>query len=163
MALWLDGWAGDHAGNVVGRNPNTLLVAASFERETGPPANIDMTQEWGGITIHPAFFVDCLSPNAAPAYVTKIRYIAGQPTYEAELAMIEDPAWTHWAPGVHLFTVQLHDREYNWAHTFATAVINDDVSRLTFHREETWQIWELYRNSVQQYSSVHTRPGPDIR
>jgi hypothetical protein len=57
----------------------------------------------------------------------------------------------------------MHDQEHNWANTFATAVINDEVSRLNLHSKEISQIWELYRNSVQQYSSVHTRPGPDIR
>jgi hypothetical protein len=28
--VWLNGWAGDNAGSVVGRQPNTALVAVSF-------------------------------------------------------------------------------------------------------------------------------------
>jgi len=52
MGVWLQGWAGDNAGPLVGRDPNRLLVAVTISDGQYPMA----LYEHGDLGGHPWFF-----------------------------------------------------------------------------------------------------------
>jgi hypothetical protein len=135
--FWLEGWAGDHAGSVIGRVPNTLLVSVSYTGDfmQEVPVGLFKHISFEGAEIYPYCDVECLTPNARAAFATKIDFsgnVVQIELLEADWPTDGDP----WAPGVHLFAVQLHNhgqgapRETE-ASTFATAVISDTGLRLT--------------------------------
>ena len=138
MTLLLNGWAGDNAGNVIGREPNTLLVALTASDPTEIPPR-GLTERGGdlpgGVHVYPYCQVACLTPNSRFAFVTNITP-RGTFLYAIELMEVDlsymglprDP----WRPGVHLFSVELQDEAnpFNLSTTIATAVIDDKVPRL---------------------------------
>jgi len=136
----ISGWAGDHAGSVVGRKPNTLLISVNASVEGGfgsttmMPSGLYLKQDLGGVPWYPKCAVQCLTPNALGAFATKITSINGWGyVYAIEVRPIDwgrggDP----WVAGVHLFSVILGDYPSNGgviqASTIATAVISDRIS-----------------------------------
>jgi hypothetical protein len=140
VALWLTGWTGDNAGNVVGREPNTLIVTLTISAPGLLPRAINFTYEMdGGVIIYPFVVVDCLMPNARPAVATKIANRGSG--FAIEVMEVDlGRSWggfgdEPWGAGVHLFSVMVEDGD-NHAATIATAVIDDNVPRLDRARLE---------------------------
>ena len=148
MAVWLDGWAGDNAGKIVGRKPNTLLITASTSAPTvgHPPGLYESGQELdGGLVDFPGCYVECQTPNSRAALAININLapyrmaLQGGDAWEIELAELDlgylrmDLPNEPWRPGVHLFSVGVYqdpEQSDNRASTMATAVIDDKVPRL---------------------------------
>jgi hypothetical protein len=125
VGFWLDGWAGDNAGKVVGREPNTLLVAVTTTDYTLPPGGLFKKGYLDGVPYYYECWVDCLTPNARPAIATNVAFLGT--VYAIEVMEMDwgdgkDP----WAPGVHLFSVGLGEEGTESA-TLATAVIDDNL------------------------------------
>ena len=73
MALLLNGWAGDNAGGVFGRKPNTLIVAITLTNHTRYLNGLYEAFPIGRtVAVYPACGVDCLTPNAREALATSI-------------------------------------------------------------------------------------------
>jgi hypothetical protein len=145
VGLWINGWAGDNAGNIVGRQPNTLLIAATTTAPTRRrPRGLSPrgTKDLGdGVFVNFWCHVECLTPNSWYAYATKV---TRPHYYVCEIELMEvaasDPlggGGEPWGPGVHLFSVSVEDEDErgvvnfdNVSTTIATAVIDDKVARL---------------------------------
>ena len=158
MAFWLDRWAGDHAGNVVGREPNTLLVAVTTDAPM-LPAGLFQKGDLDGIPWYWNCWVECLTPNARDAIATKITSTGN--VFAIEVREIDwgegkDP----WAPGVHLFSVDLLADEGNRSATIATAVISDSDKQFRLAPEQLEAVgpalWSMFRESR---TAVGARPG----
>ena len=143
MAYWtysITAWAGDHAGSVIGRKPNTLLISLTQSFESGysgpaGPAGLYEKRDLDGVPWYPGCRVQCLTPNTLSAFATSISNDHGYwgNVFAIEVRPIdwgrgEDP----WTLGVHLFSVNLGDYPpaggFVGAGTIATAVISDRIS-----------------------------------
>jgi hypothetical protein len=135
----IDGWAGDHAGSVVGRKPNTLLISVTQSVEagySGPlPPDLYTKRDLDGVPWYPNVKVRCLTPNTLSAFATSVTNDHGfwGNVFAIEVRPIDwgrgdDP----WTPGVHLFSVTLASYPPQGgliaASTIATAVISDRIS-----------------------------------
>jgi len=167
----ITGWAGDHAGSVIGRKPNTLLISVtqSFEAGySGPvgPSGLYETRDLGGVPWYPKCFVQCLTPNTLSAFATKITNDHGYwgNVFEIEVRPIdwgrgEDP----WAPGVHLFSVTVGDYPpqggFAVSGTIATAVISDRIAPHSPDLEVVGPMLMTLGHENLPGSPVHDRPG----
>lgn len=139
MALiWLQGWTGDQAGNVEGRQPNRLLIALSLSDGTFPTGWY-LQGQLDGITDYPYIAVACLAPGSRYAMATAVDQAGYQGlVYSIKLAEVDFGAGdTPWVTGVNLFSVTLAMDGGNQASTIATALIDDNVQRITFTGGQT--------------------------
>ena len=124
MSLCLNGWAGDHAGSVVGRQPYTALISITNTTIDFPYLALSTRQDIGRTVWHPGqtflypyIKATCLTPGAVPALVTKVDpiddfYIYSNTNvyslavtpwgFERDIGKIET-----WKPGVHLFSIEI--------------------------------------------------------
>jgi hypothetical protein len=136
MAFWLEGWSGDNAGEVIGREANSLLVAFTTEGGEYPPG-LFLQSDALGFTSYYECFVECLTPNARSAIATDIS-IAGGGLVTIRLAELDLGASKEpWAKGIHLFGVSLYDKG-NESTTFATALITGEVPSFKPKRSGLW-------------------------
>jgi hypothetical protein len=158
VALFLNGWAGDHAGGVVGRKPNTLLIAMTLTEHSRYPRGLDERARFGRTTaVYPFWRVDCLTPNANEALVTNATETHN--TWEIEVAEVDwEDNRDSWAPGVHLFGVQLYDGLSGFSTAIATAVINEDVTRLDPKKIEVSEIWGYFTTFLRERHKTTPRP-----
>lgn len=132
MGYWLTGWTGDNAGEVIGREPNTLLVAESASDAQWSSAFMYPVQVQGRKE-YPYLYVDCLTPGSRRVRVWEAKRISSSWNALAwslelvEVDMGDDKA--PWEPGVHVFSLGVSS-SVNFkpgfaplATTLATAVI----------------------------------------
>jgi hypothetical protein len=130
VAFELDGWAGDHAGSVVGREPNTLLTALTTSDPSSAPVGLSQKADLDGTPWYVYCWVECLTPNARHAIATEITRLGEANVFEIEVTEVDwGDGKDAWAAGVHLFGVSLAEG-HNRCATIATAVITDTVRRL---------------------------------
>lgn len=174
MTYWtysITGWAGDHAGSVIGRKPNTLLISVDASVEGGfgsgslMPSGLYEKRDLGGVPWYSKCHVQCLTPNTLGAFATKITSFAdwGQ-VFAIEVRPIDwgkgdDP----WAPGVHLFSVSLGDYPSGGgiikSATIATAVISDRISPYSPDVDVVGPtLWNMAHEELPGYPA-HDRPG----
>src|SRR5205814_7556635 len=103
--VWLNGWAGDNAGSVVGRQPNTALVAVSCT--SGDYPQVFDTWDLDGTTWYPYISAECLTPGVMPAIVTNIEKSVDLFMWSLQVTPSNygggTPSNVAWKPGVHLF------------------------------------------------------------
>jgi hypothetical protein len=143
MPFWLESWAGDNAGEVVGREPNMLLISITTEG-LGYPLGLFQNSKIGGFRVYPNCYVDCLTPNAGSAAAIDVESRAGN-VFAIGLAQLGFGDPEPWDPGVHLFAVSL-GREGNESSTIATAVITDEVPHVDLRSEFSGStMWRFFR------------------
>lgn len=107
MAIWLNGWTGDNAGPVVGRQNYTALISLTITDATYPVAlfqkgDVDGTSWYFNIT------AKCLAPNSMYAIVTDVEDLGG---YVFSLTVIPwhfgKTPQGEWQPGVNLFSIMM--------------------------------------------------------
>jgi hypothetical protein len=126
----LDGWAGDHAGAVIGRQPNRLLLTVSQTGGTSPPG-LFQSADFQGVRWFYNLFVSCLTPNSRNAFAVGVTSIANN-TWSILLAEVDflggrDP----WEPGIQLFSVML-GQGGDQSTTLLTALIDEAVPRIEY-------------------------------
>jgi hypothetical protein len=146
MAYWLSGWAGDHAGNVIGREPNRLLITVTVDDGSLLPAGLFQKGDLDGTPWYWKCWVECLTPNARDAIATHVDFVGDAfsiTVAEWDWGQGKDP----WAPGVHLFSVRMAD-QWGDSGTFATAVIADGLTRFDPKRVQALgpAIWQTFRD-----------------
>lgn len=123
MAFWINGWSGDGAGTVVGREPYRALFSLTHS-EGDFPIGIHQSGDLDGITWYYNFSTTCLTPGAMPAIVTNVIDV-GDYVWSAEVTPHDwggtDAA--NWAPGVHLFSLMLFGPDGNQSGTIATVIV----------------------------------------
>ena len=129
MGIWLQAWAGDHAGMVQGRQPNRLLVALTHTDATFPAA-LFQKGDLNGVPWYFNVYVTCLTPGAREAMAIAVAE-AGDYVWSIEVAEVDwgtgkDP----WQPGVHLFSVMLLAPGGHQSGTIATGIVDDNVRRV---------------------------------
>ena len=129
MGIWLNGWAGDHAGKVQGRQSNRLLVSLTHTDGTFPPGLFKK----GDLDGTPWFFdifVTCLTPGAREAIAIAVDDV-GDYVWSIEVAEVD---WgngkSSWGPGVHLFSVMLLAGGGHQSGTMTTAIIDGGLRRI---------------------------------
>lgn len=141
MTFSLEGWAGDNAGLVTGREANRLFLSVSHTDAT-VPAGLFQGQLFGGVPYYPFIYVTCLTPGARHAIAITSQIVDSNVWYievaEVDFLMGRDP----WATGVHLFALRLGSGAESQC-TFLTAVIDDNVRRLVYEPppQEPWFDW----------------------
>lgn len=130
MPFWLDSWAGDNAGKIVGREPNKLLITVTVENAQLPSGLFQGT-EIGGHQVYPYCWVDCLTPNVGNVYAIDVKPLEGT-VFSIGVAQIGSGAPKPLTPGVHLFSVGLGGGG-SQAATIATAIIDEDMPFIEFH------------------------------
>ena len=129
MGIWLDGWAGDHAGKIHGRQPNRLLVALTHTDGTFPIGLIQKIDDHG-LPDYPGVYVACLTPGARDATATAVDNVSGY-VWSIEVAEVDyGTGKTPWQTDTHLFTVMLLAPGGHQTATITTALINDGVRRI---------------------------------
>lgn len=146
MSFWLESWAGDNAGDVIGREPNTLLISMTTEG-TGYPPGLFQSTEIGGLRVFPNCSVDSLTPGAGSVAAINVESRTGN-VFAIGLAQIGFGKSEPWAPGVHLFGVTLLGGGAE-SSTIATAVIDHDVPQIDFSdfMPSGSELWGLFRAS----------------
>lgn len=141
--LSLEGYTADVAGAVVGREPNTLLVTFTTEIESANwPGDLFDSAEIAGMEVFYNFDVSCVKRDSFDAWVTDVRAMSLNFSYELEVTQVN---WgkgmtpesgivvfgtSPWEPGVNLFSVAVDRWFYPVrvrASTFATAVVHESV------------------------------------
>jgi hypothetical protein len=142
MGIWIEGFTGDAAGKVVGREPNTLLVTVSRDVANGLADPLS-TVKIGDVEVFQSFHLTCLTAGSLDAWVTRVRVFGTyRSVYELRVAQVDlglgegvdrEVAFVPWEPGVHLFSViifALNEPMGRYLSTFATAVINKKVKQI---------------------------------
>jgi hypothetical protein len=85
MAM-MHAWAGDNAGDVVGREPNQLLIAL-----TDMPLYswLFSTTDYDGVPMYAYVRVTCLTPGARRAFATQVRNVGANSVLSIEPAQID--------------------------------------------------------------------------
>ena len=129
MGIWLEGWAGDHAGRVQGRQANRLLVALTHTDGTFP-SGIFQKGDLDGIPWYFDMYVTCLTPGTREAIATAVDDV-GDYVWSIEVAEVDWGTGKHqWDPGIHLLSVMLLAGGGHQSGTIATAVIDEGVKRI---------------------------------
>lgn len=123
MAFWINGWNGDAAGTVMGREPYRALISLTHS-EGDFPIGIHQSGDLDGITWYYNFSATCLTPGSMPAIVTKVVDV-GDYVWSVEVTPHDwgDKDATNWAPGVHLFSLMLYGPDGNQSGTIATVIV----------------------------------------
>jgi hypothetical protein len=125
MSILLSGWAGDHAGSVMGRQPYTALVSVSSTDDSAyfaffQKADIEGTSWYNHI------YATCLTPGAASAWVTGCTPI-GDGLFSLELSYwsFGSSSGEPWKPGVHLFSIDVQGNDWssNWDFSRSTTIV----------------------------------------
>jgi hypothetical protein len=129
MAIWIDGWKGDHAGKVVGRQTNRLLLSLTHS-DASFPAGLFQKGDLGGVPWYFNLYVSCLTPGARKAIATSVDQ-AGDYVWSIEVAEVD---WgdqkTSWTLGIHLFSAMLLAPVGHQSGTILTGIIDKDVKRI---------------------------------
>lgn len=129
MGLWLNSWAGDHAGTTVGRQANRALISLTHTDGTFPPGLI-LKGDLGGVPYYYELYVSCLTPGARDAAAIAVDDV-GDYVWSIEVAEVD---WglgkAPWQPGVHLFSVMLLAGGGHQSGTIATVIVDDKVRRI---------------------------------
>ncbi len=133
MPFWLESWAGDNAGKVVGREPNRLLISITTEG-IGYPLELFQKQTIGKFTVYPNCDVVCLTPNAGRTAAIDVELRVGN-VLAIGLAQLARGDPEPWDPGVHLFVVTFASAG-NMSSTIATAVITEKVPHIDLRNVE---------------------------
>ena len=107
MAIWLNGWSGDNAGAVQGRQPYRALISLTITDGTWPVALIQ-SGDLDGTTWFYNIYATCLTPGSMSAIVTHVEDI-GDYVYSLRVHpwQFGDEQKAAWEPGVHLFSVMM--------------------------------------------------------
>jgi hypothetical protein len=160
MPFWLEGWTGDNAGDIVGREPNTLLLTLTDDGQDFPDGLWEKGEALEGMPWYWMIGVTCLTPGARSAIATDIKYFphAGVSAFAIEVAEI---AWggeedLHpWEPGVHLFAVDMVAYQgLSSATTLATAVIHPSVKRMSLEPGKATSALLSYTQRLRQRTGV---------
>jgi hypothetical protein len=124
MSILLSGWAGDHAGPVLGRQPYTALVSVSSTDNSYCPAFFQKT-DYEGTSWYTDINATCLTPGAAPAWVTGCTTIGDVYSLELSYWSFGSSGGEPWKPGVHLFSIEVlgYDWSNNWDSSMSTAIV----------------------------------------
>ncbi len=129
MGIWINGWQGDHAGKVIGRQPNRLLISLTHTDGSFPTGLLEKG-ELDGIPWYFGVNVTCLTPGARGAVATVVEKV-GDYVWSIELAEVDwGDGKAPWAEGVQLFSVMLLANGGHQSGTIATAEIDATVKRI---------------------------------
>jgi hypothetical protein len=129
MGMWLASWQGDHAGSVIGRQPNRILISLTHTDGTFPPG-LFKQGELGGLPWYYEVNVTCLTPGTREAIATAVVDV-GDYVWSVEVAEVDwGSGKLPWAAGVHLFSVMLLAGGGHQSGTIGTAIIDDEVKRI---------------------------------
>jgi hypothetical protein len=137
MGIWLHGWDGDAAGKLVGRQPNTLIVALTTtdgDYAVGF-ASYDKVEAYG-TSWYKEIDITCLTPGTHDGVVIGADVLdAAGAAYSLAIAEMDwgPQMGAQWEEGVHLFSVRMqgNNMPMNRSGTLATAVIDASVTRIT--------------------------------
>jgi hypothetical protein len=124
MAFAITGFAADHAGTLVGREPYRALVSLTHS-DGDFPAGLFQTGDLDGITWYYNFSATCLTRGSLPAIVTKVEDI-GDYVWSVEVTPHDfggGDSGTAWAPGIHLFSLMLLAPGGHQSGTIASVII----------------------------------------
>ena len=125
MSFSLNAWAGDNAGSIVGRQFSRALVAVTYTEDDLPLA-LFSKGDLDGTSWYWQIDVECLTPNARTAMVTKVED-AGANVFSLEITPWKFPedGKVDWEPGVHLFSITISGDDYTAGQsgTIATVII----------------------------------------
>jgi hypothetical protein len=129
MGIWLNAWAGDHAGSVLGRQPYRALVAYTYSDPDYSNAFYDAWEDTDGTIIYPEIEARCLTtPNAMDAIVTKTEPL-GAGVSSLEVTPVKSKGKDPWNTGVHLFGIAISSPVSNSSSgTIATVVVPSKVT-----------------------------------
>jgi hypothetical protein len=109
MGIWLNAWAGDNAGLVMGRQqqPYRALVAYTKSDFDHSFAFLNKFDLGDGTIFFAQIEAICLTaPNAMDAIVTKADLL-GSWIYSLELTPVQEKGKIPWNTGVHLFGITI--------------------------------------------------------
>jgi hypothetical protein len=120
--MWLNAWAGDNAGEVLGRQPYQALLAVTYT-DADLPAALFQNGDLDGTTWYFNISATCLTPGSMSAIVTNVDYSAE--TYALELTpwQFSNTPTGEWQPGVHLFSISMLGANANVSCAIATVVV----------------------------------------
>ncbi len=123
MAFWINGWNGDAAGTVMGREPYRALISLTHS-EGDFPIGIHQSGDLDGVTWYYNFSATCLTPGSMSAIVTKVEDV-GDYVWSVEVTPHDfgGDSGANWAPGVHLFSLMLFGPDGNQSGTIATVIV----------------------------------------
>jgi hypothetical protein len=130
MAIWLNAWAGDNAGNVMGRQPYRALVALTITDGSWPVALVQS----GDLEGTPWFFniyATCLTPGSMSAVVTDVEFV-GDYVYSLKVQpwQFGDEQKAAWEPGVHLFSIMMLGGGGSQSGAIASVVVPDEHAKI---------------------------------
>ena len=129
MGIWLNCWAGDHAGKVEGRQANRILVSLTHTDATFP-AGLFQKGNLGGVPYYFEVYVTCLTPGTRGAIAVAVEDV-GDYVWSIEVAEFDwGTGKTAWKAGVHLFSVMLLAGGGHQSGAIATVNIDKDVKRV---------------------------------
>lgn len=123
MGIWLDAWAGDHAGKVEGRQPYRALISLTHIDGDFPLALVQ-SGDLDGTTWFFNISATCLTPGSMSAIVIKCEDV-GDYVWSLELTPwnFGGSQKTPWGPGVHLFSIMMLGDAGSQSGTIATVVV----------------------------------------
>ena len=136
MGFWLNAWAGDNAGSIVGRQPYRALVAITDAGDF-PWEVLGQTLELDGMPWYWMISVACLTPNARSAIVTKVEMIVNLDVASLEITPVKFAGFgdtkVSWEAGVHLFGIQVSSSKITsgLTNTIATVVIPPEIKEVS--------------------------------
>lgn len=123
MGIWLNGWAGDHAGQVEGREPYRALVALTHTNGQFP-SGLFQFGDLEGKSWYYNIYATCLTPGSKSAIVTKVDDV-GDYVWSLEMTPWEwgNDQLAPWQAGVHLFSIMMLADGGSQSGTIATVVV----------------------------------------
>lgn len=158
MGIWLDSWVGDHAGQVVGRQRNRLLISLTHT-DGHFPAGLHQVGDFQGTPWYFNFYVTCLTPGSRDAIATAITDV-GDYVWSVELAEVDwGEGLAPWEPGVHLFSSMLLAPGGQQSGTIGTAVIDESVKRIRYEPPDPAPPWEFMAMRIRAGGLRPPKPG----
>ena len=134
MSILLSGWAGDHAGSVMGRQPYTALVSVSRTHDSADLAFFQKV-DIEGTSWYNNIYATCLTPGAASAWVTGCTPIGDVYSLELSYWSFGSSGGESWKTGVHLFSIEVQGSDWssNWdlssSATIVTVVVPSKIKK----------------------------------
>ena len=156
MGFWLNAWAGDNAGPIVGRQPYQALVALTYTTVDDIPWEVLLTKgDLDGTPWYSLIDVSCLTPNARKGIVTKVEDV-GANAYSLEIIPYKfgEDTKVSWEPGVHLFSVSLGYGTSGSA-AIATVVVPPEIRKeLSLSDQAVQKMLEMRQRTRLRYSGL---------
>ena len=123
MGISMSAYAGDQAGQTLGRQPYRALVTVDHSGEDFFPLGLYKPYDLDGTPWYMDVSATCLTPGAWLAMVTRVEKIGA--AFSLEVAPMKLPRSKEipWQPGVHLFSIMVAGQAAGAASAIATVVV----------------------------------------